>query len=57
VSDSGEDIPQTVDSTANNDGRIGQLNISLWLWLREELSLVQRRGLLQNGVEWLLVGI
>jgi hypothetical protein len=28
VSDSGEDISKTVDSTSNNDGRSGQLNIS-----------------------------
>ena len=28
MSDSGEDISKTVDSTSNNDGRSGQLNIS-----------------------------
>jgi len=28
VADSAEDIPKTVDSTSNNDGRSGQLNIS-----------------------------
>ena len=28
MADSAEDIPKTVDSTSNNDGRSGQLNIS-----------------------------
>jgi len=28
VADSAEDIPKTLDSTSNNDGRSGQLNIS-----------------------------
>lgn len=43
MSDRGEDIPKTVDSTSNNDGRSGQLNIAraAVMWLREDLSLVQ----------------
>ena len=28
MADSAEDIPKTLDSTSNNDGRSGQLNIS-----------------------------
>jgi hypothetical protein len=53
VSESGGDISKTADSTSNNGDRSGQLNISRTAVTvaREELSLVQRRGLLQNEEE------